>query len=196
MSNKIKFGLENVHYAEVTVSADGTVTYGTPVAMRGAVTLSVSPSITRTAIPADNNEEYYVTFEDNGYTGDLEVLNLDDEARAVMFGSTVENGVLIEHKDDEPNPIALLFEFSGDKHKTRHVLYNCLCTKPNIESETGKTSIKNEKISMSARPAEDTGRIKAKVANTTTTASIYSSWFDQVYTGAASQSTASEQATE
>lgn len=192
MANKIKYGLENVHYAEITVSSEGTVTYGTPVPMRGAVSLSVSPSITRTAIPADNNEEYYVTFEDNGYTGDLEILNLDDEARAVMFGSTVENGVLVESKDDEPNPIALLFEFSGDKHKTRHVLYNCLCTKPNVESETGKTSVKNDKISLSARPAEDTGRIKAKVANTTTTADIYNAWYDSVYTGPSGQADQNE----
>lgn len=188
MPNKVKFGLENVHYAEVTISSDGSVTYGTPVPIKGAVSFAVSPNITRTAIPADNNEEYYVTFEDNGYTGDIEFLNLDDDARAVMFGSTVENGVLIESKDDEPNPVALLFEFSGDKHKTRHVLYNCLCTKPNVESETGKKNVKNDKVSLSARPAEDTGRIKAKVPNTTTTAEIYNSWYDEVYTGTAAQS--------
>lgn len=179
-NNRIKFGLKNVHRAKI-INADGEISYATPVPIKGAVTLSVSPEITRTPIPADDNPEYAVMFEDNGYAGDIEFQCLSDEDRVEIFGNTInDDGVLIESKDDKPNPIALLFEFSGDAHAARHVLYNCLCTKPPVEGETGKTN-KTDKISITARPAEDTGYVKAKVSNKTVSKDTYNSWYEDVY---------------
>lgn len=179
--NRIKYGLKNVYRSAVTMGTNGTVTYGTPKRINGAVTLSLSADVTRTAVAADDNPEYAVMFEDNGYTGDIEFQNFTDEDRVALFGNTInEDGVLVESKDDVPQPTALLFEFSGDAHKTRHVLYNCLCTKPNVDGETGKSN-KTDKCSFTARPAEDTGFVKAKVKNSTETAEKYNSWFSSVY---------------
>lgn len=182
MGNKIKYGLENVYYAKITNDSGPTIKYATPVRIYGAVSLSISPDITRTAIAADNNPEYAVITEDNGYTGDIEFQDLTDADREVLFGN-VKGGIneyLVENKDDVPNPVALLFEFSGDAAKTRHVLYNCLFTKPNVESETGKNN-KTDKCSFTARPAEDTGDIKAKANGDTTNKNIYNSWFSKVF---------------
>ena len=180
MANKIKYGLKNVHYAKIT-DTDGAITYAVPVAIKGAVSLSVSPDITKTSIPADDDPEYAVVTEDNGYTGDIEFQDITDEDRVVLFGSTInDDGVLIENKEDRPNAVALLFEFDGDANKTRHILYNCLCTKPNIDGETG-TGNKTDKSSFTARPAKDTGDIKGKVDNTATNKTKYDAWFSKVY---------------
>ena len=42
MANKIKYGLRSVYYAVATEGTGGALTYATPVAMPGAVNLSLS----------------------------------------------------------------------------------------------------------------------------------------------------------
>lgn len=178
--NRVKYGLKNVYYSLITNNG-GTITYADPLPVKGAVTISLSAEVERTPIPADDIPEYAVIFEDNGYSGDIEFQSLTDSVRVDFFGNTLgDDGVLIEGKDDTPNPVALMFEFDGDAHKRRHCLYNCLITKPDMNSETGKKN-QTDKMKISARPAEDTGYVKASVSNNETGAAVYTDWFDKVY---------------
>lgn len=70
--NKVKFNICNVHYALITVNDDGEVTFGTPVAMPGAVSLSLEPNGEPSNFYADGYA-YYTISNNMGYEGDLEL---------------------------------------------------------------------------------------------------------------------------
>ena len=65
MANKVKFGFKNCYYAPITVSAGGEVSYGTPVALNGAVSMSLSASGDTTEFYADNS--LYFSDVNNNY---------------------------------------------------------------------------------------------------------------------------------
>ena len=76
----------------------------------------------------------------------------------------------------------MLFEFDGDKHAIRHVLYNCtVSTRPTLESSTKEDSIEpgTETLSISADPRED-GLVKAKTGDDTDD-TTYQNWYQAVY---------------
>ncbi len=164
MSNKIKFGLKNVHYAVVT-ETDGEITYDTPEPIRGAVNLTLDAAGESVQFYADDS----VYFEENtndGYTGNLEIALIPDDFRKDVLGEIEDaNGALIENKDAKAKHFALLFEFNGDAKKTRHVLYYVLASRPSVSGST-RTNTKEpqtETLNITARPAPDTGDVKAKV---------------------------------
>ena len=83
---------------------------------------------------------------------------------------------------------ALLFEFDGDKHAIRHVLYNCSVSKrPTIDSSTKEDNIEpgTETLSLTADPRED-GLVKARTGDDTTD-SVYTDWYKAVYSPANSE---------
>lgn len=41
--NKVKFNLKNAHYAMLSVSEEGEISYGKPVPMPGSVSISLMP---------------------------------------------------------------------------------------------------------------------------------------------------------
>lgn len=177
--NKIKYGLKNVHYAVVT-EVLGVVSYGTPVAIPGAVNLSMSPEGEETEFEADDTE-YFAANSNNGYSGDLEIALVPDSYRADVLGETIDsNGAYIENKDALIKRFALMFEFQGDEKATRHVMYNILANRPKVESSTKGKSIdpKTEVLSMKAKPAVDSGDVKAKLEYGKTG---YSTFYSAVY---------------
>ncbi|NLB52086.1 MAG: hypothetical protein GX808_04015 [Syntrophomonadaceae bacterium] len=178
--NKVKYGLKNVHYAPIT-EANGIVSYGTPKAHPGAVNIALSPVGDSVKFPADDIEDYFAENVNNGYDGDLELALVTDDFRIDILGDTVDaNGALIENTNAKAKRFALLFEFDGDAKKTRHVLYNVLANRPNIEGATrsNKKEPKSESLSIEARPAIDTGDVKAKLEQDK---AGYDTFFSAVY---------------
>lgn len=187
--NKVKFNICNVHYALQTAGEDGAVTFGTPVAMPGAVSLSLDANGEPSTFYADGYA-YYTISNNMGYDGGLELAMIPESFRTDVLKETLDsNKVLVENANAETANFALLFEFDGDVKKIRHVLYNCAASRPSIESQTNEEEreVKTETLPIKATPMEN-GYVKAKTGDDTTE-KVYTDWYKAVYLpGAETQS--------
>jgi phi13 family phage major tail protein len=193
--NKVKYGLKNTYYAVIT-EAGGVVAYATPKRVPGAVNIALKPAGEKVKFPADDIEDYFGENVNNGYDGDLEMALIPDDFRIDVLGETRDaNNAIIENAEATVKRFALLFEFDGDANKTRHVLYNVLASRPDIEGTTRSNTKepKSEKLSIEARPAVDTSDVKAKVLQGE---SGYDTFFSAVYLKNAPTNTVEEATTD
>lgn len=182
---KVRFGLKNVHYAVLTEGT--TPSWGTPVAIPGAVSLDMTQEGGKENFYADNTT-YYVAFSNNGYSGDLEVAKIPETMLSDIWGMTANTGgVINEYSNVEPKPFALLFQTDEDVGDTRVCLYRCFADRPNLGSATieDTKTPQTQTISINAVPVINgtlDGKVSARTgANVTTT--IANAWFSAVYTG-------------
>ena len=188
MPNKVKFGLKNVHYATVTFSAGGDASFGTPVAIPGAVDMSLSKNGDTYEFYADDGV-YFEIANGDVYEGDLELALIPDGFRTAVLNESLDSkSVMFESEGDTKVHFALLFEFTGDANAIRHVLYNCTAYETEVSGTTKgeNVEVKTEKLHIKAR-ALPNGKIKAKTG-ASTDATTYSGWYSNVYTYTAAQS--------
>jgi len=153
MANKIRYGLRNTKYALYNPT---TGEYGTPKAMPGAVSLSLSRE------GGDSSDFYaddgiYFTFAgtNGGYSGDLTLARILDSIRADLLGEVVDpvTGAQFETTDVEPPQFAIITEMQGDQGPIGFVFYNCKANRPEISANT-----KNES------PSVDTEALNVRIA--------------------------------
>lgn len=181
-SNKVKFGLSNVHIAKIT-EVDGEITYGTPFAMPGAVALSAEPEGDTTPFYADNIK-YYIAVANNGYTGDLEIAMTPKEFLTQILGQEEDtNGAIFESADDVNARFALMGEIDGDVKKRRFIYYDCTATRPSAEMNTVEESKEpqTDTISITMAPRSSDKVIKAVIEPSTENQDIYDTFFTKVY---------------
>ena len=180
-NNKVKFNLWNVYYAPLLTNTTSKIEYGTPIAIPGAVSLSLDPTGENTPFYADGIE-YYTISNNMGYSGDLEIALIPESFRVdILKESHDSNKVLIENKDINVGKFALLFRFDGDIMAINHVMYNCSVSRPKIGSKTNEESkeVQTETLTISAKPLVK-GFVKAKTGDSTPQ-TVYDNWFKSVY---------------
>ncbi|MGI5963672.1 MAG: major tail protein [Lawsonibacter sp.] len=181
-TNKVKFGLCNVHYAMIESIVDRVVTYAAPKPWPGAVNLSLPPQGETSKFYADDIA-YWVSSTNDGYQGDFESALVPDDFSQEALGEQLvaEDNVLVENASVEGKAFALLFEFKGDKKAIRHVLYNCTAARANVAGGT-VTSSKTpttSSLTLTAAPLAN-GNVKAKTTATTTD-EVYNNWYQNVW---------------
>lgn len=179
MANKIKYGIQNVYYAVATDDGTGTLTYATPVALKGAVSLSMDAQGDTNTFYADNIA-YFTATANNGYQGDLELALIPDGFRTAILGEVLDTkGFYVEKANDVQKEFALLFQFEGDENATRHCLYRCTASRSSVASATQEESIEpqTESITITAMPRISDSVIKSRCPSSATD---YATWFSAV----------------
>ena len=184
--NKVRFGLKNVYYSVLTEGSSNS--FATPVAVNGAVSMTLDSNVANGSFYADNIT-YYKTFSNNGYTGTLEMAIINDSMLKDVFGMTVDANtkILYEKSGVQPKPFALMFQVEGDANEELNVLYRVVPTsKPSIGSQTVEDTIEpvTQSFDFEALPlvtgvTAQVGLVKGRTTDTTTTA-VRSAWFSAV----------------
>ena len=180
MANKVRYGLKKAYYATVTMSGS-TPTFGTPVAMPGAVSIALEPQGDSSEMYADD-ETFFDQESNQGYNGTLTVAMIPESFETDCLGAQKDNdNLIVETAEDTASYFALLFEFTGDKKAIRHCLYYCKASRIKQEGETkGETiEVKTEDLEFKARPIPGTKTVKVKTSETTDS-ERYDAWYTTV----------------
>ena len=192
MANKVQFGLKNVHYAVLTESLSAAPSWGTPVAVPGAVNINLDPETAENIFYADN-QAYYRSAVSNGYTGSLEMARIPESMLSAIwgYGDDATAHVTFESADAQQKPFALLFQFEGDQEEELYCFYKCYASRPNVSSQTtgdGGIEPQTQTLDLTIMPVQDptSGVMDKKVSvrtNASTTTTVRSGWFSSVFTG-------------
>ena len=185
-TNKIKYGIKNATIFPATIAANGSATYGTAIPVPGSVSLSLDQQGDANIFWADNIA-YYTSVPNNGYEGDWEVAKLPDDVLTEILGFVEDsNGVLVEDAGAAVKHFALAFQFEGDAHARRHILYNCTMSRPSVSGSTKEETIEpqTESVTITAtsiyNATLDKDVVKAS-ATQADSATAYAAWFTTAY---------------
>lgn len=140
-ANKVHFGLKNVHYAVITYTS-GVPSWATPVAVPGAVNLTLTRESSSSDFYADDVKYYHIA-SNNGFSGTLEMADFPADMRQALWGQTIASTskLLIEAVDDSPAEFALMFEIDGDQSPERYCFYRCTASAPDVNGATKADSV-------------------------------------------------------
>lgn len=155
MGNKVRYGLSNCYYA---IYDESTKTWGTPVSIPYAQSLSIDRNKSNSDVYADNKLIYHIATL-NSATINLQLSVLEDSVKQALLGhksaNTSTNNVEVTNATSVY--FALLFQIEGDDEKRRKIFYLCTAALGNESYETTGDSINavSESLEITAYPIAD-----------------------------------------
>ena len=176
---RIKYGFRKCYYAPIT-ETEGSETYETPIALPGAVSLSLTAEGESKTVVADDIEYQYGS-TNSGYSGTLELLDMPESFSQDCLGEELDDeNVSIEKQVSVGKSFALLFEINGSDSDRKYACYKCVASRPNIEpSATTTKEHKTDSIPIKCS-ANANGIIKA-ITTSSTSETVKSAWYTEVY---------------
>lgn len=185
---KYRYGLKKTKYA---IWNPANETFGELKDLPGAV------SLTLTAEGGDGSDFYaddgiWATFPgtNGGYSGDLELANIPDEARRDLLGEVIDEatGVQFETTDAEPPEFALVTEAQTNVGPIATVLYSVKATRPEFNANTKGENVDVDTETLSLRigarefevGGEKSKYVKGTLQKTDENAAQYAAFFDDV----------------
>ena len=155
-NNIVSFGLKNVHYSIATQNANGTWSFATPVALKGAQ--EFTSDIVGGSTPVYADDQVVATLNQNaGRTISLKMTEISDEFKTAVLGYLkLTNGNLIEVSNAPVVTFALGLEFQGDVKARRVWFYLCTVTpiSEGTKSKTDSVEANATTLNITARPIE------------------------------------------
>jgi phi13 family phage major tail protein len=193
MSKKVLIGLSNFHYAIMNSDTTAGVSYQTPVALKGALTVAYNPNSEVATLFADDGP--YDTAETIGELElDVGIADITQEDYAVLMGHTITGGVMEELATDQPIDVAFGFKAKRSNGGYSYYWFNKgKFSKPSMDHETKGDAISWQTPVMNGKfVARDyDGKYKSSTRDDADdyTSAIGSAWFSSVY-GTTADSTA------
>lgn len=182
MSNKVHYDVKNVHLWPLAQADDGTFSFGEVHKEPSIMSLDLSAEGDQIKTRA-NGVDYYVTYSNNGYSGDMNFVMLSDAFKEKYLKESLHatDKVLTEHANAEPQAFAMAFEFVGDAKNRRHILYNGIASRPNIQGDNkdNQREPDTETLSTTFSPL-DNGWVKSSTTDETPD-EVFNNWFTTPY---------------
>lgn len=134
MAKKVNFGLSNVYVSKRNESA-GSVTYATPVAIEGAVSLTLSRSADKSTFYADNIA-YFERFSNASREGELEVADIPDAFKLDYLGYKTTQGGKLAETNAQGGAFALLFQVETESTPKKYCIFNVKASENDSEHST------------------------------------------------------------
>lgn len=180
-------GCKNLHLAPVTKDDATGTTWGSPVAVKSLISISITDQKENVTFYSDDTiEEVIPSFA--GKEVSLELGYLTPEVEAMISGNTYEKGLFTQSANATAKEFALLFEAPLSKGGTRKVcLYKGVLAKDESSYQGKGESVESSNVTLSGvfMPLQSNGLVEIKADSndenlTATEQQIVTNWFKTV----------------
>lgn len=123
--NKVEFDLRSFYMGTYDTDENGAVTLGDPDRVQGIRKMTRDANSNDAHLAADDKEDYWEDNDENGFSGELEFANIEDDIKVKYFKYEKQPDGAVAHNETlTRGKVYFMFEINGDKHRKRHIVYN------------------------------------------------------------------------